>query len=82
MGRGVGRGATPESMADQLVAGVPRGGERGLYDEAMGVDIIWVSFDTGTAMSAAMASEVLPLARASRVRPMRINVTIMAAASK
>ncbi len=28
----------------------------GLYDEAMGVDINWVSFDTGTAMSAAMAS--------------------------
>ena len=29
---------------------------QGLYEEAMGVDINWVSFDTGTAMSAAMAS--------------------------
>lgn len=27
-----------------------------LYDEALGLDIKWVSFDTGTAMSAAMAS--------------------------
>ncbi len=29
---------------------------QGMYEEAMGVDINWVSFDTGTAMSAAMAS--------------------------
>ena len=28
----------------------------GAYEEAMGVKINWVSFDTGTAMSAAMAS--------------------------
>jgi taurine transport system substrate-binding protein len=28
----------------------------GMYEEALGVDINWVSFDTGTAMSAAMAS--------------------------
>ncbi|MEV8466787.1 ABC transporter substrate-binding protein [Fluviibacterium sp. DFM31] len=28
----------------------------GKYEEALGVDINWVSFDTGTAMSAAMAS--------------------------
>ena len=28
----------------------------GTYDEAMGVKVNWVSFDTGTAMSAAMAS--------------------------
>jgi taurine transport system substrate-binding protein len=28
----------------------------GMYEEAMGVSINWVSFDTGTAMSAAMAS--------------------------
>ncbi len=28
----------------------------GTYDEAMGVTVNWVSFDTGTAMSAAMAS--------------------------
>jgi len=30
--------------------------ETGAYDEAMGVKVNWVSFDTGTAMSAAMAS--------------------------
>ena len=30
--------------------------EKGMYDEAMGVKVNWVSFDTGTAMSAAMAS--------------------------
>ena len=29
---------------------------KGMYEEAMGVGINWVSFDTGTAMSAAMAS--------------------------
>ena len=29
---------------------------KGLYDEALGVPVNWVSFDTGTAMSAAMAS--------------------------
>ena len=29
---------------------------KGMYEEAMGVNINWVSFDTGTAMSAAMAS--------------------------
>ena len=39
---------------------------QGMYEEAMGVDINWVSFDTGTAMSAAMASgdvQVKPLRR-------------------
>ena len=30
--------------------------ETGMYEEAMGAKINWVSFDTGTAMSAAMAS--------------------------
>ncbi|MEJ5219628.1 ABC transporter substrate-binding protein [Cognatishimia sp. D5M38] len=30
--------------------------ETGMYEEALGVNINWVSFDTGTAMSAAMAS--------------------------
>ncbi|WP_370229463.1 ABC transporter substrate-binding protein [Cognatishimia sp.] len=30
--------------------------ETGMYEEALGVSINWVSFDTGTAMSAAMAS--------------------------
>lgn len=29
---------------------------QGMYDEAMGTKVNWVSFDTGTAMSAAMAS--------------------------
>ena len=28
----------------------------GMYDEALGAKVNWVSFDTGTAMSAAMAS--------------------------
>ncbi|NNK77748.1 MAG: taurine ABC transporter substrate-binding protein, partial [Litoreibacter sp.] len=28
----------------------------GLYDEALGATVNWVAFDTGTAMSAAMAS--------------------------
>ncbi len=28
----------------------------GTYDEALGMKVNWVSFDTGTAMSAAMAS--------------------------
>ena len=28
----------------------------GTYDEALGVPVNWVAFDTGTAMSAAMAS--------------------------
>ncbi|MDV7146006.1 ABC transporter substrate-binding protein [Tropicimonas sp. TH_r6] len=28
----------------------------GMYDEALGMEVNWVSFDTGTAMSAAMAS--------------------------
>lgn len=28
----------------------------GKYDEALGMKVNWVSFDTGTAMSAAMAS--------------------------
>ena len=30
--------------------------ETGMYDEALGATVNWVSFDTGTAMSAAMAS--------------------------
>ena len=30
--------------------------ETGVYDEALGMTVNWVSFDTGTAMSAAMAS--------------------------
>ncbi|MEM6824819.1 MAG: ABC transporter substrate-binding protein [Pseudomonadota bacterium] len=41
----------------------------GLYEEAMGVDINWVSFDTGTAMSAAMASGDVQLAVSQGVPP-------------
>ncbi|MBN8187001.1 ABC transporter substrate-binding protein [Salipiger thiooxidans] len=41
----------------------------GLYDEAMGVDINWVSFDTGTAMSAAMASGDVQLSVSQGVPP-------------
>ncbi len=42
---------------------------KGLYDEAMGVDVNWVSFDTGTAMSAAMASGDVQLAVSQGVPP-------------
>src|SRR6056297_3071077 len=41
----------------------------GTYEEAMGVDINWVSFDTGTAMSAAMASGDVQLAVSQGVPP-------------
>lgn len=41
----------------------------GMYDEAMGVDINWVSFDTGTAMSAAMASGDVHLSVSQGVPP-------------
>jgi taurine transport system substrate-binding protein len=41
----------------------------GLYEEAMGVDVNWVSFDTGTAMSAAMASGDVQLAVSQGVPP-------------
>ncbi len=42
---------------------------QGLYEEAMGVDINWVSFDTGTAMSAAMASGDVQLSVSQGVPP-------------
>jgi len=42
---------------------------KGLYDEALGVDVNWVSFDTGTAMSAAMASGDVQLAVSQGVPP-------------
>lgn len=42
---------------------------KGMYEEAMGVDINWVSFDTGTAMSAAMASGDVQLAVSQGVPP-------------
>lgn len=41
----------------------------GLYEEAMGVDINWVSFDSGTAMSAAMASGDVQIAVSQGVPP-------------
>ncbi len=40
-----------------------------LYDEAMGVKVNWVAFDTGTAMSAAMASGDIQLAFSQGVTP-------------
>ena len=43
--------------------------EKGLYDEAMGVKVNWVSFDTGTAMSAAMASGDVQLSVSQGVPP-------------
>ena len=41
----------------------------GMYDEAMGVKVNWVSFDTGTAMSAAMASGDVQIAVSQGVPP-------------
>ena len=43
--------------------------EMGKYEEAMGVDINWVSFDTGTAMSAAMASGDVKISVSQGVPP-------------
>ncbi|ARE38937.1 Taurine-binding periplasmic protein TauA [Rhodovulum sp. P5] len=41
----------------------------GIYEQEMGVDINWVSFDTGTAMSAAMASGDVQIAVSQGVPP-------------
>ncbi len=41
----------------------------GTYEEALGVDINWVSFDTGTAMSAAMASGDVQISVSQGVPP-------------
>ena len=41
----------------------------GMYEEAMGLEINWVSFDTGTAMSAAMASGDVHLSVSQGVPP-------------
>lgn len=41
----------------------------GMYEEAMGITINWVSFDTGTAMSAAMASGDVQLSVSQGVPP-------------
>ena len=41
----------------------------GAYDEAMGIKVNWVSFDTGTAMSAAMASGDVQISVSQGVPP-------------
>lgn len=43
--------------------------ETGMYDEALGVKVNWVSFDTGTAMSAAMASGDVQLSVSQGIPP-------------
>ncbi len=43
--------------------------EKGMYEEALGAPINWVSFDTGTAMSAAMASGDVQLSVSQGVPP-------------
>ncbi|WP_114287001.1 ABC transporter substrate-binding protein [Candidatus Halocynthiibacter alkanivorans] len=42
---------------------------KGLYDEALGVTVKWVSFDAGTAMSAAMASGDVQISVSQGVPP-------------
>ena len=42
---------------------------QGLYEEALGVPVKWVSFDTGTAMSAAMASGDVQIAFSQGLPP-------------
>ena len=42
---------------------------QGLYEEALGVPVKWVSFDTGTAMSAAMASGDVQIALSQGLPP-------------
>ena len=42
---------------------------KGTYDEALGLKVNWVSFDTGTAMSAAMASGDVQIAVSQGVPP-------------
>ncbi|WP_293449910.1 ABC transporter substrate-binding protein [Planktotalea sp.] len=41
----------------------------GMYDEALGTEVKWVSFDTGTAMSAAMASGDVQLSVSQGIPP-------------
>lgn len=43
--------------------------ETGMYDEALGVKVNWVSFDTGTAMSAAMASGDIQISVSQGIPP-------------
>ncbi|MFY1708051.1 ABC transporter substrate-binding protein [Tritonibacter scottomollicae] len=47
----------------------------GLYEEELGVDINWVSFDTGTAMSAAMASGDVQIAVSQGLPPFVVAVS-------
>ena len=57
-------GANPALALDEITVGYflewpmpfQYGKVKGTYDDALGVKVNWVSFDTGTAMSAAMAS--------------------------
>ena len=42
---------------------------KGIYEKELGVDINWVSFDTGTAMSAAMASGDVQISVSQGVPP-------------
>ena len=43
--------------------------QEGMYDEALGMTVNWVSFDTGTAMSAAMASGDVQMSVSQGVPP-------------
>ena len=47
----------------------------GSYDEALGIDVKWVSFETGTAMSAAMASGDVHLSVSQGVPPFVVAVS-------
>jgi taurine transport system substrate-binding protein len=49
--------------------------EMGTYDEVMGVKVNWVSFDTGTAMSAAMASGDVQISVSQGVPPFVVAVS-------
>ena len=46
-----------------------------LYDEALGVDVKWVSFDAGTAMSAAMASGDVQISFSQGIPPFVVAVS-------
>jgi taurine transport system substrate-binding protein len=58
---------SPISSNGRCRSNTPR--SEGTYEEAMGVDINWVSFDTGTAMSAAMASGDVQISVSQGVPP-------------
>ena len=47
----------------------------GSYDEALGVPVKWVSFETGTAMSAAMASGDVQMSVSQGVPPFVVAVS-------